>query len=85
MRALHTVAFRLRRSAKHIATLDSSGIALAGVQALVEENGRLSKDNLGLLKFLETLESQQAQMQALVARLLERDQTAADTLRTAMN
>jgi hypothetical protein len=49
-------AFGLGRSERHIATLDSSGIALAGIQALLEENSRLAEVNQALLERLGALE-----------------------------
>jgi hypothetical protein len=60
-------AFGLGRSDKHIATLDSSGIALAGIQALLRENERLAETNLALLERLGALEK-------VVASLIERQQ-----------
>ena len=51
-------AFKLGRKDTHIATLDSSGVALAGIQALVEENTELKQR-------LAALEAQVAQLVAL--------------------
>ena len=52
----HT-AFGLGRDNKHIATLDTSGVALAGIKALVEENHRMAEESQGLRERLEDLES----------------------------
>lgn len=60
-------AFGLGRSDRHIATLDSSGIALAGIQALLEDNKRLAETNQALLERLAALEK-------VVGSLIERQQ-----------
>jgi len=57
-------AFGLGKTDTGIATLDSSGIALAAIKALIEENAKL-RDRL------EALESQQAAMQAVVAKVIQ--------------
>jgi hypothetical protein len=69
-------AFGLGRDNTHIATLDTSGIALAGIQALVEENHRLTETNQALLQRLGNLEN-------VVALLLERQQVNPAVTQTA--
>jgi hypothetical protein len=78
-------AFGLGRDNKHIATLDTSGVALVGIQALAEENTAirtqyesiqtqneaLLQQNAELSERLAALERQQAETQAMMARLLE--------------
>jgi hypothetical protein len=71
-------AFGLGRDNTHIATLDTSGIALAGIQALVEDNAAIRAQNEALLQHnaelserLAALEQQQAQTQTIMARVLE--------------
>jgi hypothetical protein len=70
-------AFGLGASATGISTLDSSGVALAAIQALIAENTELRAR-------LETLEQQQAQMQAVMARMLE-SQSELQPLQTTLN
>jgi len=72
---------------KGISTLDSSGVALAAIQALAKENadlkGRLAaleaqalaKENADLKGRLAALEAQQVEMQAAMARLIENQQS----------
>jgi len=57
-------AFGLGVDDKGISSLDSSGIALAGIQALIEENARLRQR-------LDVLEQGQALTHELLARLLD--------------
>jgi hypothetical protein len=57
-------AFGLGGSETGISTIDASGVALAAIKALAEENASLNQR-------LEQLERQQADMQALVTYLLE--------------
>jgi hypothetical protein len=71
-------AFGLGRDHKHIATLDTSGVALAGIQALAEDNAAIRSQNEALLQQntelserLAALERQQAETQAIMARVLE--------------
>jgi hypothetical protein len=71
-------AFGLGRDNKHIATLDTSGVALAGIQALAEDNAAIRSQNEALLQQntelserLAALERQQAETQAIMARVLE--------------
>jgi hypothetical protein len=67
-------AFGLGRDNKHIATLDTSGVALAGIQALAEENAML-RDRV------EQLESQQAQLQEVILQV--RDEQRVQQMRTS--
>jgi hypothetical protein len=60
-------SFGLGHTDKGIATLDSSGVALAAIKALIDENASLKQR-------LEQLESQQLQMQAVMARMIEGQQ-----------
>jgi hypothetical protein len=78
-------AFGLGRNNKGISTLDSSGVALAGIQALADENAAirtqfesvrsqneaLLEQNAELSDRLAVLERQQAETQAVMARMLE--------------
>ena len=57
-------AFGLGSSDTGISTMDTSGVALAAIQALSAENAQLKVR-------LEALEQQQAQMQAVMVRMLE--------------
>jgi hypothetical protein len=67
-------AFGLGRNEKGISTLDSSGVALAGIQALAEENAML-RDRVA------QLESQQAQLQEVILQV--RDEQRAQQMRTS--
>ena len=71
-------AFGLGNTDKGIATLDSSGVALAAIKALMEEN-TLLKQRLSLL------ERQQAEMHAVVAKVLENQQAQRVLTSTVMN
>jgi hypothetical protein len=71
-------AFGLGHTDKGIATLDSSGIALAAIKALIKENTSL-KERLSLL------ESQQAEMQAALAVVLENQHQQRVLTSTVMN
>lgn len=71
-------AFGLGHTDKGIATLDSSGVALAAIKALIEENTSL-KERLSLL------ESQQAEMQAVVIKVLEGQKSQNVLTSTVMN
>ena len=71
-------AFGLGNTDKGIATLDTSGIALAAIKALIEENTSL-KERLG------ALESQQAEMQAVMMKVLENQQAERVLTSTLMN
>ncbi len=66
-------AFGLGADDTHIASLDSSGVALAAVQGLYERNRTLEAENAELRTRVEALEQenavQQAQIEALEARL----------------
>jgi hypothetical protein len=70
-------AFGLGTSEKAIATLDTSGVALAAIQALSAENAELKAR-------LEALEQQQAQMQAVMVRMLEQ-QAESRPIQTSLN
>ena len=67
-------AFGLGRDNKHIATLDSSGVALAGIQALIVEN-RLLRERIVELEAQNTviaeLEDRQARTEALLMQLVQ--------------
>ena len=106
-------AFGLGRNEKGISTLDSSGVALAGIQALAEENTAiraqyesirtqnvsmqqqlaivqaqnesLSGANVELTQRLADLERQQAETQAMMARLLEAQQAQPVLTRSLAN
>ena len=71
-------AFGLGHTDKGIATLDSSGVALAAIKALIDENASL-KERLSLL------ESQQAEMQAVMAEVLENQHEQRVLTNTVMN
>ncbi len=60
-------AFGLGKSETGISTLDTSGVALAAIKALVAQNQALAAE-------LESLKEQQAQTQAALVHLLERSQ-----------
>jgi hypothetical protein len=73
-------AFGLGRNEKQIATLDTSGVALAGIKALKAENDRLGAENRALRSELETqqarlatLEDRQTQIVATLSILTEAD------------
>ena len=92
-------AFGLGRTDKGIATLDSSGIALAAIKALIVENASLKEQNASIseqnitqseqINSLETrlqlLESNQAGIQAMMATLIESQQAEPVLTKTAMN
>jgi len=67
-------AFGLGRDNKHIATLDTSGVALVGIQALAEENAMLRNR-------VEQLESRQALLQEVLLQV--RDEQRAQQIRTS--
>lgn len=71
-------AFGLGNSDTGIATLDSSGVALAAIKALIVENASL-KERLSLL------ESQQSQMQAVMEKVLENQQPPSVLTSAVMN
>jgi hypothetical protein len=71
-------AFGLGNTDKGIATLDTSGIALAAIKALIEENTSLKER-------LTTLESQQAEIQAVMVKVLENQQEQRVLTSTVMN
>jgi hypothetical protein len=78
-------AFGLGRNNKGISTLDSSGVALAGIQALAEENDRLSQENRALQERLGRLESQQAQLQEVVLQMQDEQRARQVLTSTALN
>ena len=85
-------AFGLGRDNKHIATLDTSGVALAGIQALAEENralkaqdNRISAENQALRSELEELKAQQAQLQSVVVQMQAEQQGRQVLTRTVLN
>jgi hypothetical protein len=63
-------AFGLGRDNTHIATLDTSGVALLGIKALVEENHRMAEENQALRQRLELLEN-------IVSGVIEQQQRVA--------
>jgi hypothetical protein len=65
-------AFGLGRNEKGISTLDSSGVALAGIQALAVENRRIAEENQDLRRRLELLEN-------TVSGVIEQQQRVAAT------
>ena len=74
-------AFGLGRSDKFIATLDSSGIALAAIKALKAENDRISAENQALRKELDeqkdrlaALEESQVEIMATLSTLTAKEQ-----------
>ena len=71
-------AFGLGRTDKGIATLDSSGVALAAIKALIEENAALKAR-------LELLESRQVEMQSVMAKVIEIQQVQSVLTSTVMN
>ena len=71
-------AFGLGNTDKGIATLDSSGVALAAIQALIEENALLKAR-------LDALETQQAQMRDAMADVLENQHEQSVLTSTVMN
>ncbi|MEE4172640.1 MAG: tail fiber domain-containing protein [Xanthomonadales bacterium] len=68
-------AFGLGKSETGISTLDTSGVALAAIQALVAQNRQLTEE-------LEALKQQQAATQAALTQLLD-DQGAAEPVLTS--
>jgi hypothetical protein len=70
--------FGLGHTEKGIATLDSSGVALAAIKALIEENSSLKER-------LSVLENQQAEMQAVVIKVLENQQEQRILTNTVLN
>jgi len=70
--------FGLGHTDKGIATLDSSGVALAAIKALIEENALLKQR-------LDLLESQQIKLQAVMTRVLEEQQGTSVLTSTVMN
>jgi hypothetical protein len=67
-------AFGLGGSQTGISTIDASGVALAAIKALAEENRMLKAENAALDGRLEQLERQQAGLQVLMTRFLENQQ-----------
>lgn len=63
---------------KGISTLDSSGVALAAIKALAEENASLKQR-------LELLENQQVEMQAVMVKMLEERQEQPVLTNTAIH
>lgn len=85
-------AFGLGNTDKGIATLDSSGVALAAIKALIDENASLQTQNMAHSEKIDTLERrlialerQQVEMQTVVARVLENQQSRAVLTSTVMN
>jgi hypothetical protein len=85
-------AFGLGNTNKGIATLDTSGVALAAIRALINENTTLSEQNASQSEQIETLErrlklleNQQAEMQAVMAKVLENQQAKSVLTSTVMN
>jgi hypothetical protein len=78
-------AFGLGHTNKGISTLDSSGVALAAIKELIEENVSLREDNALLKKRLDSMEQQQVQMQAAMAKFLDSQQAHSVLTSTVMN
>lgn len=78
-------AFGLGKSATGISTLDTAGIALAGIKALIERNDRLEQENRIMADRIRSLESQQAEIRATMTTLLERDETRTLPVKMAPN
>jgi hypothetical protein len=78
-------AFGLGHTNKGISTLDSSGVALAAIKELIEENVSLREDNALLKKRLDSMEQQQVQMQAAMAKFLDSQQAHSILTSTVMN
>jgi len=78
-------AFGLGRNEKGISTLDSSGVALAGIQALAEENTRLSQENRALKERLDWLESQQLRLQEVVLQMHDEQRARQVLTSTVLN
>ncbi|NOY15833.1 MAG: tail fiber domain-containing protein, partial [Gammaproteobacteria bacterium] len=92
-------AFGLGRTDKGIATLDSSGVALAAIKVLIEENASLKEQNASiseqnttqsaqvqaLEERLALLASDQAGMQAVLTKVIEMQQAQNVLTRTVMN
>jgi len=65
-------AFGLGHGDTQISTLDTAGVALAGIQELIKENDALKAQNSALRQRLESLEKQQLEMQAVMMRVIEK-------------
>jgi len=65
-------AFGLGRNDKGIATLDSSGVALAGIQALAEDNAAIRTQNASMLEQLAIFKAQNESLLEVNAELSER-------------
>lgn len=85
-------AFGLGGSETGIANIDSTGVALAAIKALNEQNLSLKQQNLTILEQnseilarMEKLERQQSRMQAVMADLIEIQQATPVLTKTAMN
>ncbi len=64
-------AFKLGHTDTGISTLDTSGIALAAIQALKQRNDRLAEENHVLADRIRTLENRQVEIQAMMSELRE--------------
>ena len=78
-------AFGLGRNERGISTLDSSGVALAGIQALAEENNRLGQENRALKERLDRLESQQVRLQEVVLQMQDEQRARQVLTSTVLN
>jgi hypothetical protein len=67
----HT-AFGLGRDNKHIATLDTSGVALVGIKALAKENQRLAEENNRQAEQNQDLRKRLEDLENLVKGLIQR-------------
>jgi hypothetical protein len=72
-------AFGLGRDNKHIATLDTSGVALAGIQALAEENHRVTAEYRRIAEENQDLRQRLELLENIVSGLIERQQRVAAT------
>ena len=70
-------AFGLGRNNTGISTLDTAGVALAGIKALKWQNDRLAAENASLKDRVEAMESRQVEIMAMLATLrAQQDQPA---------
>ena len=77
--------FGLGGDKKGISTMDSSGVALAAIKALIEDDRVLAEENIVMRERLNALERQQVEMQAVMMKVLENQQAQAVLTRTVIN
>ena len=85
-------AFGLGGTKKGIASLDTSGVALAAIRALIDRNEALSEQNASqseqikaLEMRLDRLENQQAGVKAVIVKMLENQQADGVLTKSALN